>query len=42
VENKRLGAVLAHIRVEQQKADTQRSKKAPKRRSQAGDLFKVG
>ena len=42
VENKRLGAVLAHIRVEQQKTDAQRSTKAPKRRSQAGDLFKVG
>lgn len=42
VENKRLGAVLAHIRAEQQKTDTQRSTKAPKRRSQAGDLFKVG
>jgi hypothetical protein len=42
VENKRLGAVLAHIRAEQRKTDAQRSAKAPKRRSQAGDLFKVG
>ncbi len=42
VENKRLGAVLAHIQAEQQKADAQRSKRAPKRRSQAGHLFKTG
>ena len=42
VENKRLGAVLAHIQAEQQKADAQRSKKAPKRRSQADHMFKTG
>ena len=42
MENKRLGAVLAHIRTEQLDNPQQRSTKAPKRRSQAGDLFKVG
>ena len=42
VENKRLGAVLDHIRAEQLGNAQQRSKSAPKRRSQAGDLFKVG
>jgi hypothetical protein len=42
VENKRLGAVLARIRAEQLDNPQQRSTKAPKRRSQADHLFKVG
>ena len=42
VENKRLGAVLAHIRTEQQAKGEQRSRKAPSRRSQTDHLFNVG
>ena len=42
VENKRLGAVLAHIQAEQMMADAQRSKRMPKRRSQADHMFKTG
>ncbi|MBB4383271.1 hypothetical protein GGD61_007970 [Bradyrhizobium sp. SBR1B] len=42
VENKRLGPVLAYIAEQQQLRDEGRSKKAPRRRGQGKDLFRVG
>jgi len=42
VENKHLGAVLAHIRERQLEADEQRSTKAPRRQGQVNHMFKVG
>lgn len=42
VENKRLGPVLAYIAEQQQLRDEGRSKKAPRRRGQGKNLFRVG
>ena len=42
VENKRLGAVLSHIRCLQQQRGEQRSQHAPRRQDQVNHLFKVG
>jgi hypothetical protein len=42
VENKHLGAVLSHIRCLQQQRGAQRSQSAPRRQSQANNMFKVG
>lgn len=42
VENKRLGPVLTYIAEKQKQADLSRSQKAPRRRGQAKNLFKVG
>lgn len=42
VDNKRLGAVLSYISQKQAELDMSRSKKAPKRRGQAANIFKTG
>lgn len=42
VENKRLGPVLAYIAEQQQLRDEGRRKKAPRRRGQGKNLFRVG
>jgi hypothetical protein len=42
VENKRLSAVLSHIRCRQQQYGEQRSNRSPRRQDQSNHLFKVG
>jgi hypothetical protein len=42
VENKRLGPVLAYIAEKQKELDMSRSTKAPRRRGQRNNMFKVG
>jgi hypothetical protein len=42
VENKHLGAVLAHIRERQIERAEARSRSAPRRQGQGGHMFKVG
>jgi len=42
VENKHLGAVLAHIRERQLEAGEKRSTKAPRRQGQVNHMFMVG
>ncbi len=42
VDNKRLGAALAHIAEKQKDLDMSRSRKAPRRNGQAAQVFKAG